>query len=51
MIRGVREPALAARLLTAARFDAGIAALERTASADGVFCYTFFKAVARLRDL
>jgi SAM-dependent methyltransferase len=47
MIRGVREPALAAKLLSAERFDAGIAALERTATAEGVFCYTFFKAVAR----
>ncbi|MGH8008434.1 MAG: hypothetical protein ACREQ3_15675, partial [Candidatus Binatia bacterium] len=26
-------------------FDAGIRALYRTAAADGVFCYTFFKAV------
>jgi SAM-dependent methyltransferase len=46
MIEGVREPALAAGLLTAAEFDAGIADLYRTGEPDGVFCYTFFKAVA-----
>jgi SAM-dependent methyltransferase len=45
MIRGVRAPALAAGLLDAATFDAGIRALERAARADGVFCYTFFRAV------
>ena len=28
-------------------FDAGIRDLRRTAEADGVFCYTFFKALAR----
>ncbi len=28
-------------------FDAGIRALYRTASEDGVFCYTFFKGVGR----
>jgi hypothetical protein len=47
MIRGVREPALAAKLLSAERFDEGIAALERTATAQGVFCCTFFKAAVR----
>lgn len=46
MVRGVRASALASRLMTAAEFDQGIADLERTAQADGVFCYTFFKAVA-----
>jgi hypothetical protein len=45
MIRGVRAPALAAGLLDAATFDAGIRALERAARADGFFCYTFFRAV------
>ena len=45
MIEGVREPALAARLLDAARFDAGVRDLHRTAAPDGVFCYTFFKGV------
>jgi len=46
MIAGVREPALAAGLTDADAFDQGIRDLYRTAEADGVFCYTFFKAVA-----
>jgi SAM-dependent methyltransferase len=45
MIEGVREPAIAARLTDAARFDEGVRDLYRTAAADGVFCYTFFKGV------
>jgi SAM-dependent methyltransferase len=45
MIQGVRELALAAGLIEAQRFDEGVQALLRTAEADGVFCYTFFKAV------
>ena len=45
MIEGVRAAAVEARLMEAADFDAGIRALHRTAEADGVFCYTFFKAV------
>jgi len=45
MIEGVREPAIAAGLTDAAGFDAGIRDLHRTAEADGVFCYTFFKGV------
>jgi SAM-dependent methyltransferase len=47
MVRGVRDRALAEGLMTTERFDRGIAALERTAAADGVFCYTFFKGIAR----
>jgi ubiquinone/menaquinone biosynthesis C-methylase UbiE len=46
MVAGVREEAIRAGLIDAGRFDAGIAALHRTAEPDGVFCYTFFKAVA-----
>jgi ubiquinone/menaquinone biosynthesis C-methylase UbiE len=45
MIEGVRESALKAGMLKPELFDAGIRALYRTAEADGVFCYTFFKAV------
>jgi SAM-dependent methyltransferase len=45
MIEGVREAALKARMITPERFDEGIRALYRTSEADGVFCYTFFKAV------
>ena len=47
MIEGVREAALGAGLITAARFDEGIRALYRTADDDGVFCYTFFKGLGR----
>jgi hypothetical protein len=47
MIEGVCDDAIAAGLTTPADFDAGVQALHRTAEADGVFCYTFFKAVAR----
>jgi SAM-dependent methyltransferase len=45
MIEGVRDSAVAARIVEPDLFDAGIQALYRTAEADGVFCYTFFKAV------
>lgn len=45
MIEGIREPALAAGLITAERFDEGVRHLQRTTMADGVFCYTFFKGV------
>ncbi|MGO8687617.1 MAG: methyltransferase domain-containing protein [Candidatus Dormibacteria bacterium] len=45
MIEGVREPAIAAGLISAERFDAGIRDLYRTAEPGGVFCYTFFKGV------
>jgi SAM-dependent methyltransferase len=46
MVAGVREQAIAAGLLSAERFDAGVEALERTAAPDGTFNYTFFKGVA-----
>jgi ubiquinone/menaquinone biosynthesis C-methylase UbiE len=45
MIEGVREDAIAAGLIGPQAFDAGIRDLHRTAEADGVFCYTFFKGV------
>lgn len=45
MIEGVREPAIEAGLIESDTFDEGITALYRTTEADGVFCYTFFKAV------
>jgi hypothetical protein len=44
MIEGVRESAIKAGIVEPEVFDAGIRALYRTAEADGVFCYTFFKA-------
>ncbi len=46
MIEGVREQALGEGLMSETDFDRGIADLQRTAEADGVFCYTFFKARA-----
>jgi len=45
MVRGAREKAAEAGLVNETDFDAGIRDLERTAGQDGVFCYTFFKAV------
>lgn len=47
MVEGVREAALSAGLIEPDRFDAGIRDLHRSAEADGVFCYTFFKALGR----
>lgn len=46
MVEGVRAGAVAAGMLTATEFDAGIADLYRAAEPDGTFCYTFFKATA-----
>jgi SAM-dependent methyltransferase len=45
MIAGVRERAVQEGLIDAARFDEGVRDLYRTASEDGTFSYTFFKAV------
>jgi SAM-dependent methyltransferase len=47
MIEGVRESAVHAGLTDPGTFDAGIRDLRRTAEADGVFCYTFFKGVGQ----
>lgn len=47
MIEGVRESALAAGIAQPDAFDQGVRDLYRTAQPDGVFCYTFFKAVGR----
>ncbi len=46
MVAGVRDEAIRAGLTKAETFDAGIRALHRTTEPDGVFCYTFFKAIA-----
>jgi len=46
MVEGVRERALAAGLIDARAWAKGIAELKASAGASGVFCYTFFKAVA-----
>ena len=46
MIEGVRESAVRTGLIDQAVFDNGIQDLYRTTEPDGVFCYTFFKAIA-----
>lgn len=45
MVEGVRESAIESGIVEREAFDAGVRALHRTAAADGVFCYTFFKGV------
>jgi SAM-dependent methyltransferase len=47
MVEGVRERALAEGLIDKTTRQKGIEDLYRTAEADGTFCYTFFKAVAK----
>jgi ubiquinone/menaquinone biosynthesis C-methylase UbiE len=47
MTEGVREEAIKAGIIEQSVFDQGIRDLYRTAEADGVFCYTFFKATGR----
>ena len=46
MIQGVRDTAVEAEIIDQSTFDKGIKDLYRAAEYDGVFCYTFFKAVA-----
>jgi SAM-dependent methyltransferase len=45
MTEGVREAAIKAGIIEQQVFEQGIRDLYRTAEMDGVFCYTFFKAV------
>ncbi len=47
MIEGVRKSALDAGIIDQPTFDQGIKDLYRTTEIDGVFCYTFFKALAK----
>jgi SAM-dependent methyltransferase len=49
MIAGVRASAIEAGITSPDAFDAGVRDLYRTAEADGVFCYTFFKGVGAKR--
>lgn len=49
MIEGIREAAIDAKMIEPAEIDKGIRDLYRTTESDGVFCYTFFKAVAEKR--
>lgn len=46
MIEGIRDAAVDANMIGPAEIDRGIQDLHRTTEPDGVFCYTFFKAVA-----
>jgi len=46
MIEGIRDAALNAEIIDPTTFDAGVRDLHRTMESDGVFCYTFFKAIA-----
>jgi hypothetical protein len=45
MIEGVCESAIGTGMIGEQIIDRGIRDLYRTAEPDGVFCYTFFKAV------
>lgn len=45
MIEGVRTEAINAGIIEEDVFDQGIRDLYRSTEADGVFCYTFFKAI------
>jgi SAM-dependent methyltransferase len=46
MIEGIRKSSVESGMMSEAGFDKGITDLHRTTEADGVFCYTFFKASA-----
>jgi hypothetical protein len=46
MVEGVRNDAIARGLIDPDTWERGIRDLHRTTEPDGVFCYTFFKAVA-----
>jgi SAM-dependent methyltransferase len=49
MVQSAREPSLAAGLVDASTWERGIAELTATADrSDGTFCYTFFRATARI---
>jgi SAM-dependent methyltransferase len=45
MVAGVRDEAIKKGMMTPAEWERGIEDLYRTCGPDGVFCYTFFKAV------
>lgn len=47
MIEGVRQVSINKGLIDPQTFDDGINGLYRTTEVDGVFCYTFFKAIAQ----
>jgi ubiquinone/menaquinone biosynthesis C-methylase UbiE len=45
MVEGIKVQAIGGRLISEADWEQGINDLIKTAGKDGVFCYTFFKAV------
>ncbi len=47
MVEGVGSEVLEKGMMESTAWQRGIRALSRTCEADGVFCYTFFKATAR----
>ncbi|MFC1764967.1 class I SAM-dependent methyltransferase [Planctomycetota bacterium] len=47
MVEGIRQAAIDAKMIEPEEIDRGIKDLYRTTEKDGVFCYTFFKAVAK----
>lgn len=47
MVEGIKNRVMEQGLMSREAWERGIAALYRTAEPDGVFCYTFFKAMAR----
>ena len=47
MIEGIRESAIKAGIIEEPVLEKGIRDLYRTTEFDGVFCYTFFKAIAK----
>lgn len=51
MVEGVRDAAVRAGLINAEGFQQGIDGLRRCSESDGVFCYTFFKAIGRTQGL
>lgn len=48
MVEGVKERAVQQGLMTEKNWDKGIQELKESASEEGVFCYTFFKATASI---
>lgn len=47
MIEGIRESAIKTGIVEQEIFEEGVRDLYRTAEPDGVFCYTFFKAIGK----
>ena len=47
MIRGISEEAVAKMIISKEEMQEGIKDLLATANEGGIFCYTFFKAIAR----